>query len=252
MDLPPFFKLHAYDVVGSTNVEARKLAEAGAEEGTIAWAKRQEQGVGRRGRQWISPEGNLYCSLILRPDCEPTEAARLSFLVALGLHDAIAPLLPRAQSLGLKWPNDVLIDGHKTAGILLESKTRFDGKMDYVIVGTGINIATFPDRTDGLPATSLSAAGAKVGVGDVLSAYGYALLALYMIWKREGFAPIRDRWLNHATGIGERITARLSNETLDGLFLGLDENGALILELDTGEKKRITAGEIFFAPASGQ
>ena len=83
VDLPPCFRLFAFESVGSSNVEARKMADAGMGEGALIWARRQEQGVGRRGRSWSSPEGNLYCSLILRPDCAPAEAARFSFLVAL-------------------------------------------------------------------------------------------------------------------------------------------------------------------------
>ncbi|MEX0583166.1 MAG: hypothetical protein WD185_05805, partial [Sneathiella sp.] len=102
IDLPPFFKLTAFETVGSTNIEARNLAEAVAPEGQIVWAKRQEQGVGRRGRSWVSPEGNLYCSLVLRPDCDPAAAARLSFLVALALRKAIAAFLKPEISLKLK------------------------------------------------------------------------------------------------------------------------------------------------------
>ncbi|MEX0583758.1 MAG: biotin--[acetyl-CoA-carboxylase] ligase, partial [Sneathiella sp.] len=152
-------------------------------------------------------------------------------------------------SLKLKWPNDVLIDGRKSAGILLESKVKPDGLMDYVIIGTGINIKSYPQHTDGLPAISLEEAGATVTVEEMLSAYAYALLELYMIWKQQDFAPIRDLWLSHATGLGERITVKLSNETLMGTFAGLEENGALILVLDTGERKLISAGEVFIVPS---
>ncbi|WP_340151583.1 biotin--[acetyl-CoA-carboxylase] ligase [uncultured Sneathiella sp.] len=248
IDIPPFFKLTAFDTVGSTNVEARHLAEAGAPEGQIVWAKRQEQGVGRRGRSWVSPEGNLYCSLILRPDCDPAAAARLSFLVALAIRQAIATFLNPETSLRLKWPNDVLIDGRKSAGILLESKVKPNGMMDYVIVGTGINIASYPQSTDGLPAISLKEAGAKVTVESLLSAYSYAFLELYATWKQYDFAPIRELWLSHATGVGERITVKLSDETLEGTFAGLEDNGALALILDTGERKLISAGEVFIVP----
>ncbi|WP_293960961.1 biotin--[acetyl-CoA-carboxylase] ligase [Sneathiella sp.] len=248
IDLPPFFKLTAFETVGSTNVEARHLAESGAPEGQIVWAKRQEQGVGRRGRSWVSPEGNLYCSLILRPDCDPAAAARLSFLVALAIRQAIATFLNPETSLRLKWPNDVLIDGRKSAGILLESKVKPDGLMDYVIIGTGINIASYPQVTDGLPAISLAEAGAKVTVESFLSAYSYAFLELYTTWKQYDFAPIRELWLSHATGVGERITVKLSDETLEGTFAGLEENGALALILDSGERKLISAGEVFIVP----
>lgn len=247
VDLPPFFRLHAFDSVGSTNVEARNLAEAGAEEGTLVWTRRQEQGVGRRGRTWSSPEGNLYCSLVLRPDCEVAAAARLSFLIALAIRRAIAGFLSPDVPLELKWPNDILVDRKKCAGILLESKMRADGRMDYVVVGTGINIASYPEKTDGLPATSLAAAGAKRSVEEVLSAYSYSFLDLYTTWRQQGFEPVRQGWLAHATGIGESVTVRLADETLEGTFVGLDPNGALILGMRSGEKRLVTAGEVFFS-----
>lgn len=250
IDLPPFYGLTALETVGSTNLEARALADAGADEGTLVWAKRQQQGVGRRGRQWSSPEGNLYCSLILRPECDPSSAARLSFLTALAIRRAVTKFVDPGTDVRLKWPNDVLIGGCKSAGILLESKMKPDGQMSYVIVGTGINIATYPEITDGLPAISLTKVGADVTVKEVLSAYGYAFLDLYMSWKRDGFAPIREEWLAHATGLGGRITVRLSNETLEGVFSDLDNNGALILSMDNGQRKMITAGEVFIVPSA--
>ncbi len=248
IDLPPFYKLTVLDTVGSTNIEARKLADAGEDEGTSVRAKRQVHGVGRRGRQWSSPEGNLYCSLVLRPDCDPASAARLSFLTALAIRRAVAKFVRQETDVRLKWPNDVLIDGHKSAGILLESKTKSDGQMSYVIVGTGINIVSYPEHTDGLPAISLKKVGAEAGVEEILSAYAYAFLDLYTTWKQKGFAPIREEWLTHATGLGGRITVKLSNETLEGVFSDLDKNGALILTMDNGERKLITAGEVFIVP----
>lgn len=248
VDLPPFFRLFAFESVGSSNVEARKMADDGMAEGALVWARRQEQGVGRRGRSWSSPEGNLYCSLILRPDCEPAEAARLSFLVALAIRKAIAGFLAPDIPLELKWPNDILINRRKCAGILLESKMRSDGRMDYVIIGTGINIASYPEKTDGLAATSLFEADANLRVEELLSAYAHAILELYMQWRQHGFDAVRQEWLAHATGIGEPITVRLASETLHGTFAGLDRTGALILELGPQEKRLITAGEVFLSP----
>ena len=251
IDLPPFFRLFAFESLGSSNVEARRLAEAGEGEGAIVWTHRQEQGVGRRGRSWSSPAGNLYCSVILRPECSPAEAARLSFLIALAIRQAVATFLPPDIPLQLKWPNDVLIDGRKCAGILLESKMGVNGLMDYVIVGTGINITSYPEKTDGLSAISLEAAGARVRVEELLSGYAYALLDLYMRWRQHGFGPIHKEWISHATGIGTQITVRLANETLEGKFVGLDPSGALVLGLISGETRLITAGEVFFPALQG-
>jgi BirA family biotin operon repressor/biotin-[acetyl-CoA-carboxylase] ligase len=121
--LPPEYRLAAFEILGSTNDEAKRLArEEGAVHGTLVWAMRQEAGKGRRGRTWVSPEGNVYASLILRPECATATAAQLSFVAAGALADALQPLLPEAVCC-CKWPNDVLIDDRKVAGILLESET---------------------------------------------------------------------------------------------------------------------------------
>ncbi|USG63261.1 biotin--[acetyl-CoA-carboxylase] ligase [Sneathiella marina] len=248
LNLPPFFDVTVFETIGSTNIEARRLAEEGNLEGRVVWSKRQEQGVGRRGRDWSSPTGNLYCSLLLRPECDPLAGARLSFLIAVALQKAIAAELPTDSDVKVKWPNDVLVKGHKISGILLESKTRPDGILDYVIVGTGVNVVSFPDITDGLPATSLKYQGAQPKLETLLSAYLHNFLELYMIWKHSGFAPIREQWLERAVGIGQQITVKLSDQMLMGIFSDLDMDGALVLRLDTGEEKLITAGEVFIVP----
>ncbi|MEH6524844.1 MAG: biotin--[acetyl-CoA-carboxylase] ligase, partial [Sneathiella sp.] len=173
---------------------------------------------------------------------------RLSFLIAVALHKAIAAELPTEADVKVKWPNDVLIKGRKTSGILLESKTRADGILDYVVVGTGVNVISFPEVTDGLAATSLKQHGANPKLETLLSAYLHNFLELYMMWKQAGFAPIRREWLERAVGIGQRITVKLSDETIFGIFSDLDQDGALILRMDSGEEKLITAGEVFIVP----
>jgi len=142
--LPPGFVLHTFDTVGSTNDEARRLAEAEACEGQVVFAKQQTRGRGRYGRRWQSPPGNLYASVLLRPVCPPGEAARLSLLAGLALAEAIERFAPHGMDLALKWPNDVILRGAKTAGVLLESATGADGNSTWVIVGTGVNIVHHP------------------------------------------------------------------------------------------------------------
>ncbi len=156
--LPEGFRLHRFDTVGSTNDEAKALARAGAAPGTLVWATEQTAGRGRRGRAWLSPPGNLYLSLVLRPDGAPSRAAQLGFVAALGLGDALAPLLGPALPLSYKWPNDLLVNGKKLAGILLESETSAAGGVDFVVIGIGVNIRSMPDDVE-FPATSLAAEG---------------------------------------------------------------------------------------------
>ncbi len=247
LTLPPFFNLHTFETIGSTNVEARRLAEEGALEGQLIWSLAQEQGVGRRGRGWSSPKGNLYCSLLLRPDCSAVEGAKLSFLIAVALHKALSQFLPVGTDIALKWPNDILIRRQKLAGILLESKSNANGDLDWLVVGTGVNIATYPKVTDGLNATSLKKEGGSIIVERVLESYAFNFLELYTLWKSQGFDPIRKEWLSRATGLGSSIIVKLAEQEFGGTFTDLDANGALVLTLDDGTVKYITAGEVFFS-----
>lgn len=244
--LPPFFELSAFQTIGSTNVEARRLAELGKREGQIIWSLKQETGVGRRGRHWSSPEGNLYCSVLLRPETSAVDGAKLSFLIAVALHQAISKHLPIPDELKLKWPNDLLLGGKKTAGILLESKSNASNRLDWLIVGTGINIRAFPKATDGLDATCLRDAGSDVSIETLLRDYCTHLYDLYSQWKVEGFTVIRKLWLERARGIGESVTVKLADQQFTGIFKDLDESGALVLTMPDGSTRLVTAGEVFF------
>ena len=141
LQLPVGFNLVELDEVDSTNRYAKKLANSGAMEGTIVLAHQQSAGQGRQGRQWISKRGNLFVSLILRPNCSPLRALQFSFISALAIRDMILPYLYDPNSAKLKWPNDVLISGRKVSGILLESSTPAKGNVDWLVIGIGINLA---------------------------------------------------------------------------------------------------------------
>lgn len=247
--LGPEFHLVRLESVGSTNVEAARLAAEGAADGTLVWAKEQTAGRARRGREWRSLPGNLYCSLILRPAIPPRTAAQLSFVAALAVADALAAFAPEDTPVRVKWPNDVLLAGRKTSGILLESMPGPDGLVDWVVVGTGINVAGHPEDTE-FPATSLAATGAgAVGAGQVLEAYANAFAMWRERWAQEGFPPIRAAWLGVAAGLGDPIVVRLDHQTLEGWFAALDEDGALVLEMPGGVRRTVAAGDVFFPTA---
>jgi BirA family biotin operon repressor/biotin-[acetyl-CoA-carboxylase] ligase len=242
--LPPAFRLVALDRVGSTNEEARRLAAAGAEDGTLVWAREQTAGRGRRGRAWVSPPGNLYLSLILRPDCPPGEATQLGFVASLAVGETCGAFVPPLVELHHKWPNDVLLGGRKVAGILLESESDAAGALDWLVLGIGLNVAAAPEAAE-FPATSLRAEGAgEVPVETVLESLSRHFLSWTDRWLADGFAPVRAAWKRRAWRLGEEITARLPNETLHGRFEDIDEAGALILGTAAGER-RVTAGEVF-------
>ena len=248
--LAPFFHLTALEAVGSTNDEAMRLAAEGAAAGTLVWAKAQTRGRGRRGRSWASPRGNLYLSLILRPDCSVAAAGQLNFVAALAVGEGLAALSPQASALHYKWPNDVLLNKRKVAGILLESSGSGKGRFDWLVLGVGVNVLSFPEGTD-YPATSLEAEGAEgIGVAGVLESFCDVFLSWLERWESEGFAPVRAKWLELATALGERIEVRLDDETHAGTFAGLDEDGALILHKGGGKALRITAGDVFFPTAA--
>jgi len=242
--LPSPFRLLSFDSIDSTNEEARRQAAAGAPDGTVVWALEQTAGKGRRGRTWDSPPGNLYCSILLRPKCLAGRAMQLSFVAALGMADAVATAVPKGSFVRCKWPNDVLVEGKKVAGILLESQAPSLGGIDWLIVGAGLNIAHFPDDSE-YPASSLLAEGAKgVAPESMLQTFCLRFLAGMVTWKNLGFEPIRRAWIKRAAGLGEEVRVRLAHETLSGVFQELDEDGALIL-LHNGIERRITAGDVF-------
>jgi BirA family biotin operon repressor/biotin-[acetyl-CoA-carboxylase] ligase len=250
VQLPPAFTLVALDEVDSTNDEARRLAEGGAEEGTLVWALSQRKGRGRRGRDWVSPEGNLYLSLLLRPDCSPREAAQLSFVAAMALTGALNILVAPHSRLDFKWPNDVLLNESKVAGILLEASTTGPDSLDWLIIGMGVNVASAPDGTS-YPATALRAEGSgEVTPGEVLEGFARHFQTRVNAWVDGGFAPIREEVMRYAKGIGETITVKLDDETIDGIFADIDETGALIVELVDGSLRTIHTGDVFFGNAT--
>jgi BirA family biotin operon repressor/biotin-[acetyl-CoA-carboxylase] ligase len=242
--LPAGYRLICYDAVGSTNDEAKCLAREGAADGTVVWALEQTAGRGRRGRTWVSPRGNLYASLILRPDCPAHQAAQLGFVAALAICDALGAMLPQLGGLAYKWPNDVLVNGRKISGILLESEMTALDKLTFLIVGVGTNLTASPQGT-AFPATSVAEEcdGAVVPAA-MLEEFSGHFESWKKCWQTEGFAPVRAAWLKAATFRGEPICVHLEAATLHGRFLDLDEQGALLLEAD-GEHRRISAGEIF-------
>jgi BirA family biotin operon repressor/biotin-[acetyl-CoA-carboxylase] ligase len=242
--LPEGFRLYRYETLGSTNDEGRRLARDGAPEGTLVWSLAQTAGKGRRGRPWMSPPGNLYLSLVQRPAGPPAQTAQLGFVAAIALGDALDRLAGPVLALRYKWPNDLLIDGRKVAGILLESETAAAGTTDFVVIGVGVNLVSAPRDVE-FPAASLTDAG-YIGVSPprLLEAFAHCFAGWAEHWREEGFSPVRAAWLKRASGLGEGIRVRLERQTLDGRFFDLDHDGALLLDGAEG-RRRIAAGEVF-------
>ena len=237
--LPPFYSSRHFAEIDSTNDEAKRQAAAGARDGLVIWADRQTAGHGRQGRAWQSPPGNLYCSILLRPDRPAVEVALLSFAAALAVCDIVPrPLQPRC-----KWPNDVLVGGRKIAGILLESEAA-GASVAWLVIGIGVNIASYPADTE-IPATSLAAlVAAPSSPGTVLEALCARFLHWHGVWLTHGFTPLRDAWLDRAEGLGGEIRVRYAHTETRGRFVDLDASGALVLENADG-RRHISAGAVF-------
>ncbi len=242
----------SFPEIDSTNEEARRQAVAGEAGPLWLRADRQTAGRGRRGRAWASPSGNLMASLLLRPACDPAAAAQISFVAALAVGDLVLAVAPQAP-VALKWPNDVLVGGAKIAGILLESGARADGRIDWLAVGIGVNLAYHPADTP-YPATHVALhAGADLSPDAALTGLAAAMDRWLGIWDEgRGFAAIRSAWLARAHGLGQSLTARLAERVLEGRFAGLEPDGALVLTDADGQAHTVHGGEVFFnAPAPG-
>jgi len=240
---PAGYGLKELAQIDSTNEEARRMAAAG-ETGPI-WitAERQTAGRGRRGRPWTAPPGNLSATLLLAPGKPAAEIAQLSFVAALAAADMVVSCGPQAK---VKWPNDILVDGQKIAGILLESSSQGGADPAWLAIGIGVNLKAYPPDTE-FPATSLLNLGwAAPQPGEALARLAAAFAKWYEVWRADGFAPIRDAWLARAAGLGNRIRARLQNEETSGVFEGIDESGALLLRETRDRLRTIAAGEVFF------
>ncbi len=246
LDLPPFYRLIRHARIPSTSDEAKALAADGAPEGTLIWAREQSEGHGRHGRVWASPPGNLYVSVVLRPPAPAAVAAQLSFVAALAVGDACLDASPGAP-IAFKWPNDVLLAGRKLAGILLEAQSRPDGSLDWLVLGIGVNLVTYPVNA-AYRATALSATGADVTSAAMLTLLAEHFLRRYEQWQNgRGFSTLRAAWLERAQGLGQVIRVSLPRTEIAGRFAGLAEDGALLLETSSGTR-RIDAGEVFYAP----
>lgn len=230
--------IRAIAETGSTNADLLALATSGIEEGTWLRADRQTAGRGRQGRAWLSEGGNLSASTLVRLRPSDRSAPTLALVAAVALEEAVS-LLFRRDGVTIKWPNDLLLNDAKFAGILLERTG------DAVVIGFGANLAHAPDVPD-RTVTFLAAHEAQIAPSTLVEVLAETFERWLARWRGEGIAPVRARWLARAHVPGTALSARLPDGgTLDGLFDGLDATGALILRLGGGERRVIHAGDVF-------
>jgi BirA family biotin operon repressor/biotin-[acetyl-CoA-carboxylase] ligase len=232
--------------IGSTNSAAKEALRAGADRLWVI-ADAQSAGRGRHERGWLSPPGNLHASLALVAPCEPAKFPLLGFVAGVALIEAITALAPDlASRLALKWPNDMLLDGRKLAGILLEGESDPAGRPG-VVIGMGVNVAHAPEGLD-QPAAHLTAKTPWITRDSLLDALQKAFAeALTMFDEGRGFASIRQRWLASSLPMGQRLRVKLPDGAREGSFSGLDAQGALRLQTESGPVT-IVAGDVFVLP----
>lgn len=252
------YRVSGYQSVGSTNVEAANALEDGAD--GLAWFVSTEQtdGRGRRGRDWATTKGNLAASLLLRPDVEPDILGGLGFVAGVALHDALSGVIAArldgvnalSQRVGLKWPNDVLMNGAKLSGILLEAKKDMAGGL-AVIVGIGVNVVQAPEGLP-YPATSLNAElGAQApDAAELFTDLSNAWAEAFALWDcGRGMPQILARWRTAAAGLGGPIEVQSGDARISGRFEDVDENGRLVIRCADGTLEHVSAGDVYFGTA---
>ena len=235
-----------HGTVGSTNAEALALAVSGERGPLFIATEAQSAGRGRRGREWISQPGNLHATLLIADPASPSLSPQLCFVAALALHDAVLDSCPglAPARLKLKWPNDLLLDGKKVAGILVEGNA-IGAKELVVAVGFGVNCKHHPSETQ-FPAVDFAEAGFALLPSTLLVHLGTRWEGRIFEWKRgEGFAATRAAWLLRASGVGIEIEVRLPHESLAGVFESIGDDGALVLRGQNGAQQMISAGDVF-------
>ena len=238
-------QIEVHDALDSTNAEARRRAESGEAGPLWIMALTQTAGRGRRGRAWETAHGNLAATLLFTTVLPPAEAAQVSFVAALAAAD-LADHYVGVGTAALKWPNDLMIDGRKAAGILVESGTRGDGAL-WLAVGMGVNHAHAPINLE-RPAIAFSdrLATPPPQPLEALGVLAESFEKWRNLWSESGFAPIARAWSARAYGLGQACEARLPNQTHRGIAEGLEDDGALRLRLADGAVLRITAGDVYF------
>ncbi len=240
----PDFRFETHESVGSTNSLCLERARAGHTGQLWIRSDIQTEGRGRRGRDWESPSGNLFASLLL---IDPEPAGRIGELplaAAVALAEAVDKAAGTLQLVSLKWPNDLLVDGAKLSGILLEAETLSDGRQ-AVVIGFGVNCVSHPPLTQ-YRATDLRSLGYQVAAERLFECLTGIMAGQLVQWKQPGgFDAIRRAWLSRAAHLGKQITVKAAQEEITGIFADLDARGHLVLKVGDGRQRTIYAGDVF-------
>jgi BirA family biotin operon repressor/biotin-[acetyl-CoA-carboxylase] ligase len=249
--LPPGFRYQSHQSLPSTSAKAFELARAGEASGLWITAAEQTAGKGRRGRSWMTGGGNLAASLLLVDPAPPAVAATISFVAGVALYQAVVDVAgpALAERVALKWPNDLLLDRQKVAGILVEGE-KLAGDRFAVVVGVGVNCVAHPEIAGAVVVTDFAARGIAMEAEALFARLMHRMAEEIVRWNAgNGFAAIRAAWLVRCSGLGEAIRVNLAGRIVDGRFEDLDDNGRLVLVRTSGARETFSAGDVFLAVA---
>ena len=237
--------IHSYKTVSSTQVIARELAGEGAEDGTVVISEEQTEGTGRLKRKWHSPSnGGIWLSLIVRPDIPPYQAPQLTLLTAVA---AVQTLTRIGVNAGIKWPNDLLVNGRKIAGILTELHAESD-QIHHVIIGIGMNInqpiESFPDELKTVATSVLIETDHWIDRAELLKNFFMNFEELYLLFLEKGFEPIKQLWEKYSITIGKKVTVQNLRGSINGIATGINHDGVLIIVDDEQNKHLVYSGDI--------
>jgi biotin-[acetyl-CoA-carboxylase] ligase BirA-like protein len=238
-------EIHHFNAVTSTNDVAKKLAAKGAKEGAVVVSERQTLGRGRLGREWASPQGGMWFSMVLRPKVAPKNASKLTFVAAV----AVARVIRRIFNLGaeIKWPNDILIGGKKVCGILTETSTKGNA-LDFVVVGIGVNanvsLDSFPEELRDSVTSFKEELLEEINREEFLRALLEELERYYVMFTRKKFVLILEEWRNLASFLGQYVEVLSFDEEIRGRAVDVDRDGALMIKLRDGTVKKVMSGDV--------
>lgn len=244
-------EIHYFNEIDSTNNEAKKLAANGCPEGAIVVAEEQLSGRGRLARGWFSPFGKgIWLSVVLRPPFAPMEAPKCTLMAAVSINRAINAVTD--LGCGIKWPNDILWNGRKVAGILTEMSAEMDA-INYVVIGMGINVniseQDFPEEIAATATSLAMAAGNQISRMKLLTTMLAELENMYSIVKNSGFAPVLTEWKNQSITLGQQVDVHGIDQNFSGLAVDIDVDGALLIKTSQGIK-RVLAGDVSIRPCA--
>ena len=241
-------KIHYFDELTSTNITAKELAHD-ADDGTIVVAEVQKGGRGRLGREWLSPRGGIWMSVILKPTISLAHASRLTLVVGVAISKAMRKLGVDAR---IKWPNDILIDGKKVCGILTEVNAEME-QIDYIVIGIGINanvdMNDFSDDVKDVATTLLSELGEPIDRISFIQDVLFELEQEYIRFSTQPFSHILDEWISLSDTIGRQVTVTTPSKIIEGKAVGMTEDGALMIENPNGSRQDVMAGLCIYTRA---